>query len=150
MFVYNGTGNICQSTNDDYSEASADSTCYDVFVNSKEKHILQIHEDYYYLDINPPTVVTTCLPSCIMSGYLLYPKSISLKNANQSQSVFVWYCSDNTFTNYKHFQKIQNRIIWSRVHEGIVLHVQQELIGKVLKVCFLCLMESSLLTARVK
>ena len=84
--------------------------------NSKVKDVLfdsttelNVGEEVFKIDINPPMVENATLNSKIMSGFMTYPYKLKLERANKVDSKFEWFVSEKMFptkVNESHDAKI--------------------------------------------
>ena len=72
--------------------------------NSKVKDVLfdsttelNVGEEVFKIDINPPMVENATLNSKIMSGFMTYPYKLKLETANKVDSKFEWFVSEKMF-----------------------------------------------------
>ncbi|XP_018007908.1 2',5'-phosphodiesterase 12-like [Hyalella azteca] len=109
-------------------------TCVDAFVKGSRNRLLFIEHQPYILDVNPPTVDSLMLPNCIMTGFLLYPNNLQIRNANREDSLVQWFLSEQTFESYEAAKLVAATAKWQELPTGFFLNVDDSMIDKVIKV----------------
>lgn len=113
---------------------SKDMTCYECFVVQANQHYLDIGEQSYALDVNPPVVQSLELPKNIMAGFPVYPNKIEIANGKAEDSEFIWYKSDSKFGSEEEARAQMKKINWIEMGSGYMCVTNNDDIGRLLKV----------------
>lgn len=113
---------------------SKDMNCYECFVAQADRHFLDIGENSYSLDVNPPIVKALELPKTIMAGFPLYPNKVELTNGVSEDSSFTWYKSVAKFDSIEESKSQMNKIKWMEMATGYTCIIENGDIGRLLKV----------------
>lgn len=122
---------------------SRDMSCFECFVAQAKQHYLDIGEQAYNLDVNPPIVQTLELPKNMMAGFSVYPNKIEVANGKVEDSLFTWFKSDIKFSSDEEAKALMGKIKWLEMGTGYMCSTSNDDVGRMLKVravrmCCLC------------
>lgn len=113
---------------------SKDMSCFECFVAQASQHYLDIGEQAYILDVNPPIVQTLELPKNVMAGFPVYPNKIEVANGKAEDSLFTWYKSDIKFSSDEEARAQMGKIKWLEMGTGYTCFTGNDDVGRLLKV----------------
>ena len=109
-------------------------TVADVFIKYPQKYYLLLNKVLYYFDVDPPTVASASLSSCIKAGYHLHAIDLKLVNASIEDTNFFWFASQDKFEDYSQAKDKLDQLLWVKIGEGVTLKPTPDCCGKILKV----------------